>query len=499
MFSKSLTIIFQKIYFLFERRYVTILKIAQIGNCMINKKIAFMVAGLTSGSGKTTVTQGLLALLTNQGYSVQSFKLGPDYIDSGHHAMLTGRPCINLDKFLLTPKGLENSSTLILKEHFYSYSEDCDTMVIEAVGGIYDDWYHDGNNPAQIAIDLDLEVILVADGFSYCQTLGIMLNSVINHNKDLKVSSVILNRISSKEHYERILETISPEYKHMFIGFLELDKHLFIPERHLGLATANESDNILSRKSKLIEIFSKFNTKYFTQKNIIINSLPKSYVMSTRGKRFRIAIAYDKAFSFYYAYNLQLLEALGAELVHFSPLKDNVLPKNISGMYIGGGFPEIHAKTLAKNKKLLEEIKIKAELNLPIYAECGGLIYLGKSTTQYISNKIYDMVGIFDIETNFKGEFVLSYFYGYLLNNCLIGQKGEIIKGHLFHRTNILEKNQIQKSSKIYSLSNSMVLEEGFTYKNVYASYAHIHFAGCQNVAFNFMKKVKGYKIRKKF
>jgi cobyrinic acid a,c-diamide synthase len=278
------------------------------------KKIAFMIAGVTSGSGKTTITQGILSLLVQNNYSVQSFKLGPDYIDSGYHSAITGKPCINIDKFLLNSDD-SRDAVEIIKNHFYSYSSDSDALVIEAVGGIFDDWYHDGNNPAQIAIDLGINVILVADGFSYCQTLGLMLNPIFEYKKELNISGLIINKVSSKEHYERIVETLSDKHKNKTLGYINGSEELFINERHLGLMTAAELENRNSKIPKLAKIFSKSIDLNKLISNYIV--VPNSFTCKKRclsTTKCRIAVAKDKAFSFYYAYNLSYLVSVQKEL-----------------------------------------------------------------------------------------------------------------------------------------------------------------------------------------
>ncbi|MCP4179304.1 MAG: cobyrinate a,c-diamide synthase [bacterium] len=458
------------------------------------RKIAFMIAGVTSGSGKTTITQGILALLVKMNYRVQSFKLGPDYIDSGYHSSITGKPCVNLDKFLLSSDDSKDVSSII-KNHFYSYSSDADALVIEAVGGIFDDWYHDGNNPAQIAVDLDVNIILVADGFSYCQTLGIMLNPLFDYKKELNISGLIINKVSSKEHYERIIETLSEEFKSKAIGYINGSEELFINERHLGLMTAPELKNRSSKIPKLAKIFSNS----IDLEKIILNTIeiPDRFINNRKSssiKKCRIAVAKDKAFSFYYAYNLSCLEELGAELVYFSPLSDLHLPDNVDGIYLGGGFPEVYASELSNNTNILNEIKNCAENGMPIYAECGGLIYLGKSINKYQTNKSYSSVGIFDIEASFTGKLVLSYVTGKLNNACLIGNSKDKIRGHIFHRTNIKELRHVPKSSTLKILSNDIEIEEGYSYKNVYASYLHLHFLSCPKVAENFVFNAIHYK-----
>ncbi|MCX5774142.1 MAG: cobyrinate a,c-diamide synthase [Fusobacteria bacterium] len=454
------------------------------------KKIAFMIAGITSGTGKTTATQGILSLLIKKGLNVRSFKLGPDYIDSSYHAKITGTPCINLDKFLLTPFGENYRQKEILKETFYSYAETSDALVVEGVGGLFDDWNNDGNNPAQIAIDLGIPILLIADGFSFCQTLGIMLNPLFEYNPELKIAGVVLNKISSDKHFEKIIEPISPQHKDKIIGYISADEKLFINERHLGLITESETDNISERTNYLAEIFSRIiNLDFILQLNV---EIPLQYLVETishQKYKCRIAVARDKAFSFHYQYNLDCLERLGAELVYFSPINDKALPYNIDGIYLGGGFPEVFASELSANTALINQIKTVADNGMPIYAECGGLMYLCEDLGEFETNKKFKSVGIFPMEANMNAKLSLSYAVGELSQDCLIGSKGDTFKGHIFHKSQVIEKDNTKKSCIIKSIDAKINLLEGYSYKNVYASYLHIHFKSCQLVAESFINK----------
>lgn len=455
------------------------------------KKLAFMIAGITSGVGKTIITQGILSLLVKQGLNVRSFKLGPDYIDSSYHARITGKPCINLDKFLLTPFCELDRQKEILRETFYSYASTSDALVVEGVGGLFDDWNNDGNNPAQIAVDLNIPILLIADGFSFCQTLGIMLNPLLEYKPELRIAGVLLNKISSKKHFEKILETISAHHKDKIIGYISADEKLFINERHLGLITESETDNISERTHYLSDMFSKVipvDSLLKLQMEIPIVH-QKIKTNTHHAEKCRIAVARDKAFSFYYQYNLDYLEELGAELVYFSPMKDKVLPENIEGVYLGGGFPEVFASDLSSNMQMISQLRTEAVAGMPIYAECGGLMYLCEDLLEFETNMKFKAVGIFPMEAYISSELFLSYASGELTKDCLIGQKHDRFKGHIFHKSKVIEKDISQKSCILKSVDEKTSQLEGYTYKNVYASYLHIHFKSCPKVAENFLYK----------
>jgi len=464
----------------------------------IASKKAFMVAGLTSGSGKTTITQGFLALFVNKGFKVQSFKLGPDYIDSAHHSFITQQKCVNLDNFLFSTK-TKTPNQSILKKHFDEYASLSDVSIVEAVGGIFDDWEKINESPADIAIALNLGVILVADGFSYCQTLGIMLNSVISHNPKLNIIGIIINKIHSESHYQRIVDGVDNKYKHMILGFIKGNKKLFIEERHLGLVTAPEILNIKEKADETASNIEKFiNYENFLQLISHKQIKVKFPVINNKHSMVcKIGIPYDKAFSFYYRYNLEYFESLGAELFFFSPLNSTTLPHDIDGLYLGGGFPEMHAKKLSENNKLLEQIKQFAESEMPIYAECGGLLYLSKYLTYHKTGKQYLMSEILPLEVKFNKPLVLDYFFGEILEDSVIGKAGDIFCGHLFHSSSVNELGMINKTAILKSRSGNIKAIEGYVYKNVYATYGHVHFLGSHSIADNFVNAASLYRKTK--
>lgn len=463
----------------------------------LSEEKAFMVAGLTSGSGKTTITQGFLSLFVNKGLKVQSFKLGPDYIDSAHHSSITHQKCVNLDTFLFSGQTKKTNYNL-LKKHFNEYASLSDISVIEAVGGIFDDWNKLGESPADIAIALDLGIILVADGFSYCQTLGIMLNAVISHNTKLNIIGIIINKVHSEIHYQRIIDGIDNSYKNMILGYLKSSESLFIEERHLGLITAPESLNIKERADETASNIENFiNYKKFSQ---LISYKQVKFKYSPINKKYstcKIAIPYDQAFSFYYRYNLEYFENIGAELFFFSPLNSTLLPNDIDALYLGGGFPEMYAKELSENKKLLRQIKQFAESGMPIYAECGGLLYLSKLLTCHKTSKQYPMTEVLPLEVKFNNPLVLDYFFGEILIDSIIGKAGDVFYGHLFHSSNVNELEHINKTATLKSRSGNIELTEGYVYKNVYGTYGHVHFLGSPSIADNFVNAALIYQKEK--
>lgn len=446
---------------------------------------AILVAGTSSGSGKTTVARGILSYLMTEGYKVQSYKLGPDYIDSGHHALITGRPCINLDRYLLSvpeedKKSPDHSQNQVLDE-FHSTIGDAEVLVIEAVGGIFDDWHNDHNSPSEIAKLLGVPVLVVFDARASCQTAGIMASGMIVHDPDLQLAGFVFTKVNSERHFQSIVDGLNEEHQGMAHCYLPFRKELHTEERHLGLHLAEEIV-ATNQTAQFAEIFSE----YLPMEKILSHRQVFPEVATDRRDtappRCRFAVARDRAFSFYYEYNLEAFRRAGAELVFFSPLEDSQLPKDIAGIYFGGGYPELHAEQLAKNVSLRNEIKQLAEDGMPIYAECGGLMYLGEELQQHETEQWYSGVGIFPYRTFFSPKLFLGYIDVETVSDCLLGAAGTKVRGHVFHRSDITLHDEVLQSSDIHHKTKKITQREGYTYKNVYASYAHLHFKSAPEI-----------------
>lgn len=466
----------------------------------MNKKKCFMVASSHSGGGKTTITQGLLAFFVDQDLKVQSYKLGPDYIDSGHHAKITGRPCINLDRFLLTSEQKdqrEEVSADSLIEEFHRYAQDADVLVIESVGGLFDDWYGNKSSPAEMAKILQVPVIIVLDAFSSCQTLGIMANALLHHDPDLNIAGLIFSKLHAEEHFNVVTQPI--KNKELLLGYFPYMKELSVKERHLGLLTAWESDDLF-KKEMMVKLFAKhIDTSKLDNKEIEILTYKRPSLEKCSNKC-TIAVAKDEAFCFYYEANIQLLQELGANIVYFSPLKDERLPSDVDALYLGGGYPENHAQTLAENRVLLDEIREAGNNGMPIYAECGGFIYLCNTLESVSREESYKMVSLFPFDIFFSSNLILSYVKCHIKKKCLIGNVGDIVRGHTFHHTQIKnrELHKVNSAYKMEYLERNVFEDEGFTFKNIFASYVHLHFRNCENVARNFINESIHYNEGKK-
>lgn len=446
-----------------------------------------IIAGTHSGVGKTTLTLGLISALRKKGINAQSFKTGPDYIDPSFHAEVSGRACGNLDTWLL-PKGA-------VIELFKRRAKDSDISVIEGVMGLYDGLKdNEQGSTAHLAKILDCPVILILDARSLSRSAGAIALGYKEFDKRVNIAGVILNNIASANHYNYIKAAIEKKTKIPILGCLPKDPDLKLPERHLGLIPLGEKRPDADFHKRL----SRFICNNIDLSRILKISRDAKPLPFYKEKIFTprllekgcavIAVARDEAFNFYYEDNLDILRHLGAKIITFSPLRDTELPDGINGLYIGGGFPEIFASDLSKNKGLRESVYKKAKEGTPIYAECGGLMYLMESLIDF-KNRKSKMAGVFK-GTAAMGRHLRGLGYVNLRcinNNILTGQKEEN-KAHVFHWSSLtgLSKNtrfayEIKKNGEIFY--------DGLIEKNVLAGYAHLHFASNIKIAKNFIKK----------
>ncbi len=434
------------------------------------KTPAFLVAGTHSGVGKTTLSFTLMALLQKKGFKVQPFKIGPDYIDGGYHRLATGKDSINLDLWMMGWKGLEGS--------FNRYSTSSDVSVIEGMGALFD-----GKNgttsgsSAEIAKHLKIPIVLVLDIYGMTVTTAAILEGLLRFDPKVRLAGIILNRAGSLGHFEMVMKALKPSLRKKVLGCLLRSREREIPERHLGLRTLEENPKALSIMETTVESASK---------TIDISKLVKALGIRKRlsvktsqdfsPAEVRIGIAKDPAFCFYYAENLSMLQEAGAQLIHFSPLKDKALPKNLDGLYFGGGYPESFPQRLSANRKLRLEILKKIESGMPVYAECGGLMYLSESI-QGFEGKAYPMVSAVPLKVQMdRKRLTLRYVEIKTTKQTLLGPKGTTARGHEFHYSKIASSRYTGKL--LYQGKNSMKesFTEGFENKNLLASYVHLHF-----------------------
>lgn len=444
-----------------------------------------VIAATHSGAGKTTITCGIIAALRKRGLKVQAYKVGPDYIDTGFHAIAAGRPAQNLDSWLV--------GTDKLAEIFYSTYGNADIAIIEGVMGLYDGGRGGISSTAEIAKILDAPVILVIDAKSAGTSVAATALGFREYDKDVKLAGVILNRIGSASHEKIIVDALN-EIGIKSFGAIKRDNEMVMPSRHLGLVQAAENN--------FADVVEKLGNKISAQINLDelllvseVNLHPTNYNLpaTTYNLPAKIGVARDEAFTFYYAESLRELEKLGAEIIPFSPLHDENLPK-VDGLILGGGYPENFAAQLEGNKKIRHAIKRAADNSLPIFAECGGYMYLMKSLTNF-DGENFEMCGVIPNQAVMTDKLqMVGYVDATLERDCIIGKRGDKIRAHEFHFSKEVEG----ATNKIFSCEKLRTGEKyfaGYANENVVASYLHVHFAGCPNVAKNFVNACLNYSV----
>ena len=449
------------------------------------KKIPrFVIAATQSGAGKTTIVAGILAALKKRGLKVQSYKVGPDYIDGGFHSVASGVPAHNLDTWLV---GKEK-----LADIFFETFSDADIAVIEGVMGLFDGGKSGISSTAEIAKILNAPVILVIDCKSMGQSAAAVALGFKNFDKDLNFAGVILNRIGSDSHKKMIVDELE-KLQIKCYGAIKRNAEFFLPERHLGLVPTAENNfaEVIEKISAAIE--KQINLDEVLELANSAGNFPAKIISDKKifKPEIKIAVAKDEAFNFYYAESLRELEKLGAEIIFFSPLRDKNLPENICGLILGGGFPEMFAAELEKNISMREDIKNFAEKKLPIFAECGGYMYLMKSITNF-EGKVFEMCGVIPNCAKMTNKLqMVGYVSATLTKNCIIGDVNDKIQAHEFHFS-VEEKNLSEE--KIFDCEKLRTGEKyfaGWANGNIVASYLHLHFVGCPSVAKNFVDVCK--------
>jgi len=446
-----------------------------------------IIAGTHSGSGKTTITMGLMLALINRGFSVAPFKVGPDFIDPGHHTNITGHICRNLDGWMLSKSyNIEN---------FAKNSKGHDISVVEGVMGLFDGYSGktEAGSTAQMAKWLNLPVLLIVNARSMARSAAAIVKGFEEFDKNLKFAGVIFNNVASKRHLDYLEEALIDNVNMPCLGGIPGEKSVKIEERHLGLITQDEFSFSSEKKKKLSNLIEE-NLNI----DLLIKNLPEIQ-QSIKSFEFpkpsvKIGVARDKAFCFYYEDNLDFLKKAGAEIIYFSPLKDKELPSGITGVYFGGGYPELFAKELSNNNKMLNSIKEASENNMPVYAECGGFMYLCKDITN-TEQEIFPMVGCFPFSAKMYSRLKsLGYREITLNKDIIIGKKNEIIRGHEFHYSGIDENQKIEMVYNVTSRLNLDIKNEGFQVNKTLGSYIHLHFGSCPSIAESFIKACKAFK-----
>lgn len=471
---------------------------------------AFVIAAPMSGSGKTTVTLGIMECLKRRGLCVAPFKVGPDFIDPGWHRLVTGRPSVNLDGWMCPEK--------FIRETFNRHTQGADLAVIEGVMGLFDgcNGVSEEGSTAQVAKILASPVILVVDAKSQARSAAALVQGFVRFDPQVQVAGVIFNNVGSANHIRILREALAasiPDVK--VLGCIPRDENLRIPSRHLGLVTAEEQPlaeefldslaAVISEHLDLDELMSLSSRgQVGTSHNTIAECADFTRKTVTPEKIVKLAVARDAAFCFVYEDNLRLLQEAGAEIVEFSPLTDEHLPPGISGIYLPGGYPELFAAALSANQSMIEEIRAAIESDMPVYAECGGFIYLTRGVRDQIvpgsapsvdCKDLTSLVGIFPVATRMlPRRKALGYREVLITDDSLLGPAGTIARGHEFHYSEMAEMPREVEQLYQVSKNGRVIAVEGYRYRNCLASYLHLHFGSCPEMADAFVKNCATFK-----
>jgi len=440
-----------------------------------------LVAGIQSGVGKTLVTLGMLTRLRRMEYTVQPFKVGPDFIDPSLHTQVTGRISRNLDSFF--------NSEEVNRELFLRATKNSRIAIIEGGMGLFDGYSgsDERGSGAHMAKTLKAPVILVVDASSSCRSIAAVVHGFESFDSKVHVAGIVLNKVAGQRHLDWLKESIKLYAKAEVVGYLFTDPMLEIKERHLGLIPAAEKPlrfqwiNHLDRQMK-----TQFNWPRIFKIAQSAPALPipsHSIFPEPVHSCTAIAVARDAAFCFYYQDNLDLLEAFGAEILPFSPMTDS-LPKGAKGLYLGGGYPELWGKELTANRFLRQDIHLKSKEGFPIYGECGGLMYLG-STLKDFQGITHPMVGAFPYRTEMSQRMKLAYVQTTSHKDNLLSLKKTRFPAHVFHFSDLKAEGSLNYAYQLNDGKNKF--RDGLISKNTLASYCHLHFASQPSLAQRFV------------
>ena len=453
-----------------------------------------IIAGLSGGSGKSVIAVGVTAALANQGLQIAPFKKGPDYIDAGWLQIAAGRACYNLDPYLMPPETIKRSC--------FEHSKGKELVLIEGNRGLFDGVNVKGAySTAELAAILDLPVVLVVDCTKTTRTVAALLLGCQQMGENIHIAGVILNRIGSRRHENIIRQAIEHYTDIKVLGALPRLKHDIFPQRHIGITPFQEFDGATDAVKSLAAIINE----HVDLQSLKNTATPLCFAKGSEplysqcrnndGKYVTIGVLKDTAFQFYYPENLHALELCGAELLEINALTEFELP-DIDGLYIGGGFPETSAQQLSENRSFRQSLQRRVEEGLPVYAECGGLIYLGKDIT--VGGTIFPLTGVFPVSFSMEEK---PQAHGYTILKTThpnpFYPAGANITGHEFRYSKVSNWIPENIGDLAFTMERGTGFAEGkdgLVYNNVLALYTHIHALSTPEWAPAFIAKVKEVK-----
>ncbi len=441
---------------------------------------SILVAGVSSNCGKTTVTLGLMAAFKSTGICVQPFKCGPDFIDPTLHTMVTGNTSWNLDIRMCGPD--------YVKALFTREAAENGINIVEGVMGLFDGAEASSASVSEL---LSIPVILVVDASAAAESIAAVIKGFESiYPREGGISGIILNKVASSRHLRLIKGAVEKHCSSRLMGALPRNEKIKIPSRHLGLFMGEEAPlgRDFSELAALVRSHVDLEAVMaVSRKCRMRGARTRLFAMTEEGEPKRgpvkIAVAKDRAFCFYYPDNLKVLECAGARLVPFSPLEDERLPGGISGIYLGGGYPELFAQMLSQNRKMKEDIASFSRQNGPLFAECGGFMYLCRSITT-LEGKRFKMTGIFKAEAVMQKHLAsLGYRKVILTRSCPLGEPGDELLGHEFHYSRTHISAPVEHA---FCLEDGR--KEGFMRNNTLAGYIHLHLGRTRKAAWNFVE-----------
>lgn len=426
-----------------------------------------VLAAPYSDSGKTLLSLGLGAALVRDGASVQYFKCGPDFIDPTLHRLVSGRVSRNLDLRMCTPAFVRQS-----------YAQHCaaDFVIVEGVMGLFDGGEA---STAALAKTLALPVVLVVDASACAESIAALVHGFESFDSQLTITGVIFNRVGSDSHYRLLARAVREHCRAEVLGGVPRHDDFLVSGRHLGLHMDHDEPLSTERLGRIADVMARHvDLALLREKGAVLPEISAPEGIRKTAPCVRLGIARDAAFCFYYEDNLDILRSAGAELIPFSPLTDSKLPDDLDGLYLGGGYPELHAEALAANRSLREEIGRKAKAGLPIYGECGGFMYLCEALVTAEGTE-YPMAGVFPIKTRMHKRLVrLGYRTATVTKNTL-WPEGASLFGHEFHYS---ETDPMPDwVERMYRLDDGR--PEGFCLNNTLAGYMHLHLGSTPEAA----------------
>jgi cobyrinic acid a,c-diamide synthase len=454
-----------------------------------------VIASPHSGAGKTTVAVGLMNAFASRGLRVQPFKVGPDFIDPSYHTAATRVYSKNLDTWLTSPEAV--------REIFVKSSPTCDLAIIEGVMGLFDGAKSsdDFASTAEISRILNAPVILVIDVSRMAGSSAALVHGFKTYDQTLKLNGVVLNHVKSQKHTDLTKEAIEKVGVRV-VGALPETPSISMPSRHLGLIPALERNGLadfLAELGQFIEKHLDLDRIFEIAKDAdeLETETEADTQQPTGAKaKTRVGIAYDEAFNFYYRDNIELLEANGAMVVPFSLIHDSSLPSNLDGIFLGGGFPEAYAKQLEENEGMRESVKKAVEDDMPVYAECGGLMYLVESMLD-LNGCRRRMVGILNGRTVMGVKLEsLNYSTAHVIHKNLLTDVGFTLRGHEFHYSKIEDVPADAKFAYEMKIGKGISgRRDGWMEHSLLASYMHIHFAYDPKIAESFVEACRRYEL----